>query len=199
MKISGGEKRARPGGRSANVRRKVLESALALLIERGPAEFSIGAVAARAGVNETSIYRRWGTKSALALDACLDFAAERLPLPDTGSLSEDLVELLRGVVRLLQSRQGAALLAMSLAQSPEAQELRRDYWRERLGLAASLVERGAARGEIAPAVDGARLIEFLVAPLFFRTLVSLQPLEEAPLEQMVAEALAIFGAGASAM
>jgi AcrR family transcriptional regulator len=178
-------KAKRPGGRSSRVRSKVLESAFRLLAEKGPAGFSVGEVAARAGVNETSIYRRWGTKSGLALDACLDFAAQRLPLPDTGALRSDLILLLQRVSHLLQSPEGKAMLAMSFALEPESMDIRKDYWRVRLSAAASLVERGVARGEIASAADGEQLIEALIAPFFFRALVSLQPLDDWPVEQMV--------------
>jgi AcrR family transcriptional regulator len=175
----------RPGGRSSRIRAKVLESAFRLLTDEGPAAFSVGAVAARAGVNETSIYRRWGTKSNLALDACLNFAAERLPLPDTGALRSDLIELLRRVSELLQSPEGKALLAMSFALEAESLEIRKAYWRVRLAAAALLVERAVARGEVDASLEGEQIIEALIAPFFFRALVSLDPVEGWPFEKMV--------------
>jgi len=167
------------------VRAQVLESAFRLLVEKGPSAFSIGEVALRAKVHETSIYRRWRTKSALALDACLNFAEQTLAIPDTGALRSDLVDLLRRVSALLRSPEGKAMLALSFALEPEAIETRRTYWRIRLGAAAAIFERAAARGEISPDVDAKQFIEALIAPFFFRALVSLQPIEAWPFEQMV--------------
>lgn len=167
------------------MRTAVLQHAFALLVEKGAAEFSVAEVAARAGVHETSIYRRWGTKTGLALDACLNFAAVALPLPDTGALRSDLIELLRCVRLLLQSPAGKALLAISFATDPEAIEARGAYWRARLTAAAAIVERAAARGEIPARADPEQLVESLIAPFYFRALVSLQPIEDWPCEEMV--------------
>ncbi len=56
------ELRARPGGRSARVVRDVLRAAFELFAERGYGGLSIEEVSARAGVNKTTVYRRWPTK-----------------------------------------------------------------------------------------------------------------------------------------
>src|SRR6267154_2033770 len=49
----------RPGGRSARVRREVLAATLHVLLEEGLDATTIPAIADRAGVHHTSIYRRW--------------------------------------------------------------------------------------------------------------------------------------------
>ena len=85
------------------------------------------------------------------------------------------------------------MLAMSFALEAESIDVRNAYWRVRLSAAASIVERAVARGEIASTVDGERLIEALIAPFFFRALVSLQPLQDWPIEQMVDRMLACEG------
>ena len=85
------QRRTRPGGRSARVHDAVLKSAFDVLIEKGRQNFTVTEVAARAGVHETSIYRRWGTPNALIVDAHLRYFADAIPLPDTGTLRGDLV------------------------------------------------------------------------------------------------------------
>ena len=65
------EVRRRPGGRSERIRQSVIEATMAVLRDRGWDQFSIAEVASRAGVHETSIYRRWGTRERLATDALL--------------------------------------------------------------------------------------------------------------------------------
>src|SRR5689334_5142584 len=82
--------RRRPGGRSARVRQSVLDATLALLAERGLDGLTVAEVAELAGVHETSIRRRWQTRENLACDAMLNYSEQQLPIPDTGSLREDL-------------------------------------------------------------------------------------------------------------
>ena len=79
MGVSTAEQRRRPGGRSAEKRAAVLAATLDLLAEVGPDGLAIGAVAQRAGVHETSIYRRWGTRERLALEAMAELSGNLLP------------------------------------------------------------------------------------------------------------------------
>lgn len=188
----------RPGGRSARVRASVLGETMALLVERGYAALTIGEVAKRAGVHETSIYRRWGTREALALAAALAHAEAELPPPDTGSLAGDLAWLVARVGALAVSPAGRAMLAIPAHDQPAVEEARRAYWRERFARAAGLVDRAAARGEIPGDVDPARMIEALVAPIYFRVLVTLAPVEDLPTEAHVAGVVAAARAGAFA-
>jgi AcrR family transcriptional regulator len=178
-------KSSRPGGRSARVRAAVLETAFRLLVEVGFSDLTIAAVAARSGVHETSIYRRWGDKTALVLDACLAFAADRLAIPDTGALRSDLLDLLRRIAALLQAREGRALLAVALAMDPVSVAARRAYWDQRFAAACVIIERAIVRGEIAAGTDPRLMLEVLLAPLYFRALVTFQPLDAWPLEAMI--------------
>ena len=59
--------RPRPGGRSARVRRAVLDAVVELLEEGGARAVTIAEVATRSGVNASSIYRRWHGVDALIL------------------------------------------------------------------------------------------------------------------------------------
>jgi AcrR family transcriptional regulator len=178
---AGSARRSRLGGRSARVRSAVLERAFEVLVERGLPAFTIAEVAARARVHETSIYRRWRTPTALALDACLGLADEILAIPDTGSLRSDLLDLLSRVSNLLRSPRGKALLALSAALDPQSVAARKEYWRSRLATASQVIERAVVRGEI-PAETGAiEFLEALVAPLYFRALVTGEPIETWPI------------------
>src|SRR5882757_423779 len=104
--------RDRPGGRSARIRSLVLEAGFAVFVEKGFEAFTVAEVADRAGVHQTSIYRRWKTRSALAMDCCLHYAEATIPTPDTGSLRSDLTTLLDSVVAVYSSPQGQALVRM---------------------------------------------------------------------------------------
>jgi AcrR family transcriptional regulator len=74
--------RRRPGGRSAQVRRTVLDAALAELSAVGYAAFTIDGVARRSGVHKTTIYRRWNGPGQLVADAIISYADAAAPIPD---------------------------------------------------------------------------------------------------------------------
>lgn len=175
----------RPGGRSARVRAAVLRATFQLLIERGAEGFTIPDVAADAGVHETSIYRRWGSKADLIVDTCLHFAGDAIEIPDTGALRSDLIVLFERVSAFLTSPPGQAFLAMTASKLPPAVNARRDYFRRRFALARVVFDRAAARGEFSSRIDAYVLLEGLVAPLYFRLLVTHEPLETWPVQEMV--------------
>src|SRR6266487_2194893 len=80
----------RPGGRSRRVVDEILRATAEELSTSGYAGLRIEDVAARSGVNKTTIYRRWPRKSDLVSAALLHLWADEAP-PDTGSLREDLL------------------------------------------------------------------------------------------------------------
>src|ERR1700691_1881023 len=85
--------RGRPRSEAAD--RAILRAATELLAERGLAGMSMEEVAARAGVGKATIYRRWRSRGALALDAFMAEFQALQPLPDTGTLRGDLLAALR--------------------------------------------------------------------------------------------------------
>jgi AcrR family transcriptional regulator len=190
--IEAPEPQRRLGGRSARVRAAVLKSAFEMLLEKGFEAFTIGAVAARAGVHETSVYRRWRTRGALARDACLTFAEDVIPIPDTGALRSDLIALLSDVRGLLLSPRGQALTALIQLAEPELDVARRSFWQKRLESAAVIVRRAIARGEIAPRTDAQIFLQTLIAPLYFRVLVSLEPIETWPIADLIDRQIAAW-------
>ena len=89
--MSSGATRARPGGRSARVVKDVLAAALTAFAESGYAGLSVEDVAARAGVNKTTVYRRWPRKLDLVSDA-IDFAIRVGRRSDPSYVERELVE-----------------------------------------------------------------------------------------------------------
>ena len=182
--------RRRVGGRSARVQASVLKSAFDLLGEKGVGDFSIADVAERAGVHETSIYRRWPTHAALILDACRDFTDEVLPIPDTGSLRSDLIALNTSAKKMLTSRRGRAIVALSRIQDADALARRKLFWRARFERLRVMLDRAVARGEFPPDTDPVMFLEMLIAPFYFRLLVTDESLEPWPVTEQVDRLLA---------
>ena len=178
--------RPRPGGRSARVRTAVLDATLALMREEGNA-FGIPQVAACAGVHETSIYRRWGSREALIVDAVRAHVGEEIPVPDTGSLRADLVAFLKEGIAFLTSPLGAQLVrATAPAPAAAPTDARGAYWSRRMEEIEVMFERATARGEIAETVDRSLAVEVILAPLYFRLLITHAPLDDAYAERLAA-------------
>jgi AcrR family transcriptional regulator len=177
--------RKRVGGRSARVHASVLKSTFDLLGEKGAADFSIADVAERAGVHETSIYRRWPTRAALILDACQDFTDEAIPIPDTGALRSDLIALHSAARKMLTSRRGQAVVALSRIQETDALARRNLFWRGRFERLRVILDRAVARGEFPRDADPVFFLEMLIAPLYFRLLVTDESVGSWPVTEQV--------------
>lgn len=164
----------RTGGRSARVREDVLHATLQALAEDGGGEVHVGQIARAAGVHETSIYRRWGTREHLVMDALLSFSEDRLPVPDTGALRSDLIAFATSVEDYLSSTLGKALVrSMTIAvDDPPAAAMRTEFWAKRKELALTMFERAVRRNELRADLNHAVAIELLIAPLHFKALLT---------------------------
>lgn len=154
------------GGRSEQVVRRALEAALVELARSGYAGFRMEAVASRAGVNKTTIYRRWPSRAALiaALVSRMRTPLRESPLPDTGQLESDLVDAFarrftfarktegRAWARLLEERHNPEVEAII----GDAVDERRDEWR-------LMVARAIDRGELPPGTDAQLLLDLIRA------------------------------------
>jgi AcrR family transcriptional regulator len=109
--------RGRP--RSDQSRQAILQSALDLVAEIGYSRVTIEGIAARAGTGKQTIYRWWRSKADVVLDAINASATREIPIPDTGSLREDLLAFLNatfaagrrpGTVPVLQALMAEAQL-----------------------------------------------------------------------------------------
>src|ERR1700761_7966036 len=96
--------------RGEPVVRVILDAALEELARTGYGALRVEDVAARAGVNKTTVYRRWPTKEGLAPPAILSITSDTGGPPSTGSLRGDLVEIARRFVALAGSFQVQSLM-----------------------------------------------------------------------------------------
>jgi AcrR family transcriptional regulator len=176
----------RPGGRSARVRAAVLRATLNALLDGAADDLSIREVAQRAGVHETSIYRRWGTRANLILDAVLSEIEAAVPIPDTGSLRGDLLDLLTAIAAFITTPVGQVLLRLALRNDlPESQDVRERFWAERFTTGQTVLERAQARGELRPGLDYRLVTETLVGTLYARLLLTRGPIDDTLVAQVV--------------
>ena len=202
--LAGGEENRpgslRPGGRTARTRAAVLDAALEELSSRGYDQVSVDAIAHRAGVHKTTLYRRWGGKEHLIADAIETAAADRIDVPDSGDVGQDLRALARAVQAVLTSREGAAVvraLVSGAQDAAEVQRIIRRFWAARLAhVGQPIVSRAIERGQLPGETDPAELIRYVAAPLYYRLLITADPLTEATADQAASAALAAARAGA---
>ena len=179
--------RRRPGGRSNRVQAAVFGATFQLLEEAGYEKLSMALIAERAGIHETTLYRRWKSKEQLILDALNQHLAQEIPVPDTGTLRSDLVTVLQSLGLFLQSKGGQALFQTAVAtlHLPELRAFRQEHWRRRCANLKILFERAIIRGELAPQVDYQFLLEMLSGIIYMRLFVVNEPVDEMLAEQVV--------------
>ena len=162
---------SRPGGRSARVQAAVFDAAAQLLREPDWSRISMARIAERAGVNPTTVYRRWGSLENL-IGAMTDATvSQRAPLPDTGTLAGDirahsvtLVNDLTGENRRFLLR--ALIIAGNDITGNDAGQ-GKPVQRALLGRTDNvrlMLQRAAARGE--PSFDALTYFDAVVGPLY---------------------------------
>lgn len=83
--------------RSAQADQAILQAALEEMAAVGYEALTIEAVAARAGVGKTTIYRRWPSKDEL-IKAAVGVVHIQTPIPDTGHLRDDVFLMVRNTL-----------------------------------------------------------------------------------------------------
>jgi len=102
--------------RDRRIDRAVLAATADLLVEVGYADLTIAAIAERAGTTKPAIYRRWSGKADLVHEAAFPSDADRVPVPATDSLADDVRVMVATVVRLFAAPVARAAVPGLLAE-----------------------------------------------------------------------------------
>lgn len=173
----------RPGGRSARVRSAVHSALLQLMDTHSWEQLSVPLVAEASGVHQATIYRRWGTMSALLNDVVNEWSATTASLPDTGSLRDDLHIYAAAVATSLRDGNVPLILrAVVMDIHPGERRQPSPALIERERQLQTMLDRAGARGEPVPTLD--ELLELVVAPLYFHALFT-EPLAESDAARLV--------------
>ncbi len=154
-----GEHAARVGGRSERVVRDVLGAAAKELARAGYAALRMDDVAAAAGVNKTTIYRRWPTKPDLVRATIKSLNEGTRVAPDLGSIRADLLAMISELLVRMENPEKRCIARMITAEmdQPEVRELVRTLREEHFIPWKTVIARSIERGEL-PARSDARLI-----------------------------------------
>ncbi len=168
---------------SLSAHRKVLDSALELVAERGIETTSMDAIAAHSGVSKATIYKHWKDKEALLLEmlAAVNGLSDR-PRFDSGNVRADMVAVLAYRPRentQMRERIMPHLVAYSatnfnfglswrnMVMEPPRRELRH------------LLRAGIEKGELAPGIDEDVALALLLGPMMY-WYIFLRRTEDAP-------------------
>ena len=184
-----------PQVRGERLVKKVIEVALEELARVGYAALSIEEVAAQAGVNKTTIYRRWPTKAELVHAACLEVADEVSISPDTGSLRTDLLEMMKGFRDLLATPRGLGLMRMVLAEGGESEiaRLARTVRDAKDAIPKRAITRAIQRGELPHGSDADLILRTLTGAVQHQMLF----LNERPTDRQLAMYIDLVLVGAA--
>ena len=183
----------RPGGRSADNLARIVAATGELLVEKGYGRLSTEEVAERAGVHRSTVHRRFPTRAELVAQMMTTLAGERVPVPDTGRLADDLLAFARDVRSATSDPIAGALTRAVVAEGggdrTELSEVSSAFWARRWEGAGEIVRRAIARGELPETTDHRLVVELVVAPIHFRTFITNDPVTDELLVQIVATVL----------
>ncbi|SRR5579875_353994 len=183
--------------RSKRAHEAILNAAAELIHERPYSDVCIEAIAARAGVGKQTIYRWWTSKAAVLMEACAAMVAREVPLPDNGSFVLDLRDYLQHICAFFENQLSRPAIAGLLAEAQCNAELARAFQdrllMQRRTVLRTILERGVSRGELRPGVDLDVIMDMIHGALWYRTLLLKAPLDEAFIENIIAQVMAGSG------
>ncbi len=189
--MSTDNRRSRPGGRSADVKRRVFDVIKRAMREQDWSTLAISDIAELVGVNKTTIYRRWNNKERLIADL-LDSISDAYPSPpDTGDVVLELTLVSEYLARFFETPFGRSLVTASVASSePALESAVRRYWADLLGKVAWVVRRAINRGELSTDTDPAEVVESMIAPIYLRVVVTGEGVDREAIGRIVRRVLA---------
>jgi AcrR family transcriptional regulator len=180
--------RGRP--RDAGVDARVLEAAMAEMRARGYDAMSVDRVAERAGVAKTTIYRRWPSKAELVI-ALVAGLRGAVPFEPSGDPRHDLTELVTGIAATLRALPTTLVadLTAAAAREPRVGDSVRALWAERHAAVTAVVAQAQTDGLLPAHADPRVVVDQLVGPLYYRLLVTGEPIDPAYVRALVLSTL----------
>ncbi|MFL6740547.1 MAG: TetR-like C-terminal domain-containing protein [Sphingomicrobium sp.] len=170
----------RPGGRTADVTQRVHEAVRGLLIEGGTQACTYSSIAERAGIERSTLYRRYPDRWDMLIDAFIELAGtDVVPTPGE-SFAEDLESVLRKLATLLRSPVGPAMLTVAAELRADSRDdVSRAFFDRRVAQLDPMFDAAIARGELPADVDREALFTFAAGPIYFRMFIAARTVDGA--------------------
>jgi AcrR family transcriptional regulator len=168
------EPQRRPGRpRDASIGERALAAARALLVERGFEATTVQAVAERAGVHASAVYRRWPTRIDLIEEAAFP-GPHPLCVHPTGDLRRDLRRFVRAYAAVFNSPVARAAVAGLIAHAQSASRIRPPAYHARVAARPQFraILEAAPDGSVDPEVDPDDVFDMLLGAVLSRTVLA---------------------------
>jgi AcrR family transcriptional regulator len=166
----------------------ITEAVLDELAETGYGKLSMEAVARRAGVGKSALYRRWPSKQEMVMKVLGELSVELAAAPDTGTLRGDLLGVLRALHEWLSHPRFSRILpdlAAEGVRNPEvAEAVRTAIGEPRRAVGATMLHRAIDRGELPADTDLEMALDLIAAPVYWRLSVRRAPAEHGYLDHL---------------
>lgn len=151
------------------LRNRIFDTVLAELVDSGIDEFSITAVALRAGVDRRVIDRYWPDDRVLLMDAVLARAGTAIPVSDQGSLGRDLQRFVGALAELTDTTFGRQCFRSLLpgGRDVDLSDIGSDFWAAQMAAVDQIFQRAVERGEVRGDIDRAKATHMLAAALAY--------------------------------
>ncbi len=172
-------RRGRP--RSDAARRAVLDAAAELSITGG-AGANVDAIAARAGVSRTTVYKWWPSAAAVLLEGLLERTHGTLEAPSATTTREALESFLSSLILLVRDTPAGVLLrgliAASAGDPGVGRALVDDWIAPRRAAIVTVLTEGQRRGEVRAGLELDAVVDALFAPIYYRLMLGHEPLTD---------------------
>ncbi|MCV7381017.1 TetR family transcriptional regulator [Mycobacterium alsense] len=163
-----------------DVRARVMPAVIDELARWGVERFSVEAMAERHQLDAATVYRYWGDRQRLIVDAAIADVETQTARADTGSLRGDLTALARALTERLNTDVGRTMVRAVAMDRPghHDEETRKMFWAARFQGVRAVVDRARQRGELREDVNTLAAVLMVLAPLNIRALYSDEPIDE---------------------
>ena len=165
------KKSGRP--RSEHSKRAILEATRRLLSHTSVQRLSIEAIAKKAGVGKTTIYRWWPNKAAVVMEAIFSQPGFQNILPTASSARDGVRTQLGKLANQMSGKNRRIIVEILMESQPDDVSLQAfvdQFLKTRYDTLSQYLIQGRDQGEFDPNLDVDAAIDLLLGPIFFRLL-----------------------------
>lgn len=177
--------------RSEKARKAILDSTRKLLTQMSMNDLSIEAIAKKAKVGKTTIYRWWPSKAAVAMEAFLEQPGIQNIVPTSATNAEAVQRQIESLIRQLRGQNGriiAGIIAESQSDASVLDLMYERFLKDRVGNLYKFVEEGMKAGEFKK-LDSDIAVDMILGPLFLRILSGEHGIDQSFAERYPAQAV----------
>ena len=187
------KRRGRP--RSETSKKSILNAVNRLLLLTSVKDLSIEAIAKKAGVGKTTIYRWWPNKVAVVLDALLYQLGNTPALPTSATKAEAITNQLERFMRLLKGKNGKILIEVMAEAQANEETLTlfyENFMLQHEETLANLIEDGKENGEFRKEISTALAVDMIYGSIVYRLMSGAETLDQDFTTNLPLEALNIL-------